>query len=353
MNENYSWSANAGRWLGIPVRFHLLLLLFVAAIFGMELTFQQVKTGTAFVTVLVLLVSIVIHELAHLFTIANLGGHVSNVILMPWGGNSSFVLPRTGQARGAVFLAGPFVNGAIFAICSAMLIQSGNAELSALTNPFMPHEFDISPPLWKISLIKIITWINFQLMWVNLIPCYPFDGASIVRSLISAINVDLPKLRVESAIMVMGHAVAFALIGLSWLVRDVSLGPVQPDWLIMLLAGITLLFAARHSFYEETQISDADWDDSSNVEYDSFYDEGSMFDFPTEHQNTAYSQWLVEKQEARLQDEMEIEEEENRLADNILKKMHAGGGLESLSSEERSILDRVSERIRKRRQQGV
>jgi hypothetical protein len=49
---------------------------------------------------------------------------------------------------------------------------------------------------------------------------------------------------------------------------------------------------------------------------------------------------------------MRAEEEEDRRADEILRKLH-DGGISSLTNEERTILDRVSARIRRNRQQGV
>ncbi len=104
-----------------------------------------------------------------------------------------------------------------------MLLQAGDADLTQLINPFRPNQFEIGQ--WQISLVKIATWANFQLLLVNLIPCFPFDGAAIVRATVFAMNPDLPKLRLESAIMVMGHAVAFTMIGLAWLVRDYNPGP--------------------------------------------------------------------------------------------------------------------------------
>ncbi len=354
MTENNTWSVSVGRWMGIPVRAHLFLLLSLAAIIGIELTLSgstvQVGVGTGIVTVLILMFSILIHEMGHIFTVTNLGGHVNNVLLMPWGGNSNYTLPPTSQSRGAVFLAGPFVNGAIFAFGAAMLVQSQNAELTQLTNPFRPQEFEFSQS--QISFLKIATWVNFQLMLFNLIPCFPFDGAKIVRSLVNSLNSDLPKLRVESAIMVMGHAVGFTTIGLAMLVRDYSPGPFPFAWVFMMLGGITLLFAAKYSFVEETKSSESDWEDPAEMNYESFYDDSSRFDFSGEHENSAYSQWLTEKQQERLHEELQREQEEDRQADEILKKLH-GDGLSSLTEEERSILDRVSARIRRRRQQGV
>ena len=123
--------------------------------------------------------------------------------------------------------------------------------------------------------------------------------------------------------------------------------------MILLIFGIVLIFAARHSLHVETQVVNTDWDEMEDMEYESLYNETSFFDFSNEdNDNTAYSQWLNEKQEARREDELRKEKEEDRRADEILQKLH-GDGIKSLTEEEKSILDRVSERIRRQRQQGV
>jgi hypothetical protein len=356
MTENFGWSASIGRWLGIPVRVHLLLLLFVSAIIGIEMTFNGqthvVGIGTGIVTVCLLLASIAIHELAHLFAIANLGGHVNTVVLMPWGGNSDYILPRSSRVRGAIFGAGPFVNGIIFALGATLLMRSGDATFTQLTNPFRPYEFVASN--WEISIVQITTWLNFQLMLINLIPCYPFDGASLVRALIGSLNVDLPKSRSESAIMVLGHAVAFTMIGLSLMLQDYHPGPFDSAWILLTLCGITLIFAARYSYLIETAVENDEWNDGPIMGYDSEFAEPmqTTFDFSSGNGDSVYSQWLNEKQDERIQAESAREEDEDRRADEILKKLHYGG-ISSLSTEERMILDRVSARIRRRREQGV
>jgi Zn-dependent protease len=343
--------------MGVPVRLHLLLFLLIALIFGAEWNKYSANSnlfaGTAMVTVLVLLVSILIHELAHIFSLCNLGGHVNEIVLMPWGGDSDFGLPATGPTRAVVYLAGPFVNGAIFLLGTVLLTQNESTTLIELVNPFAPHWFNAAD--WQVSLARIVTWVNFQLMLVNMIPCYPFDGANIVRSLVCMINVDLPKYRVETAIKVMGHAVAFSFIGMAWIFRDysaVSSLPIQPIWLLFLLFGITLFFSAQYSLSREIQSDETDWEDVEDMDYDSIYNESSIFDFSDDTENTAYSQWLTEKQDERREDQQRIEDEEDRRADEILKKLH-GGSLSNLTEEERSVLDRVSARIRRRRQQGV
>jgi Zn-dependent protease len=360
MMDNFSWSTHAGRWNGIPVRIHIFLFLFVAAMFGADwnpgTSNSNFFVGTAMVTTLVLLISIVIHELAHVFAISNLGGHVNNLVFMPWGGNSDFVYPKGGQARAVVHLAGPFANGMIFLFGMALLVQSEHSTLGHLINPLQPHWFNATD--WRVSLIEIISWVNFQLMLVNLLPCFPFDGAAFIRSMVSSLNVDLPRYRVETGIKLIGTATAFAFMGMAWFMRNYESPPgtsslFDPAWLPLLACGIALFFSARYSLNVETTTSpDSSWDEMREVEYDSIYSESSYFDFTDETENIAYSQWLVEKQESRRESEIRREEDEDRRADEILKKLHTDG-LKSLTDEERSVLDRVSSRIRQRRKEGV
>ena len=166
MSENLSWSTYAGRWMGVPVRIHCLLFLAIAVIFGAEwnqsTTNPNLFAGTAMVTVLVLLASIMIHELAHAFALVNLGGHVDQLVFTPWGGNSEYTLPDTGAAKAIVYLSGPFANGAVFSLGALVLLQTEMTSFIELVNPFGPHWFN--PAEWQVSVAKIFTWVNFQLL---------------------------------------------------------------------------------------------------------------------------------------------------------------------------------------------
>ena len=359
MKDNQIWSTSVGRWCGIPVRAHLFLFLFVVLLFGAEWNVGYANTnffsGTAMVTFLVLLASIVIHEMAHVFATTSIGGRVDQIVLMPWGGNSDIVVPERGWLTLVAYAAGPFINGMMFLFGLTLIVQTDFSSLTQLVNPFQPHWFVLSE--WKSSLVKIFAWVNFQLMIVNLLPCFPFDGAAMVRSGIRSLRLDLPAFRIEVAVKLLGNLVAFGLIGLGYLVRHSELGRIRPAWLVMVLVGVTLLFAARYSLYNETEEYEEEWGELDELEYSaSLYEVGGLYaDGPVdESSNFVYSQWLSEKQEARRQHELMVEQEEDERADLILEKLHqSGGDLECLSPEERHVLHRFSERIRKRRENCV
>lgn len=357
MVDQHCWSTNAGRWFGVPVRLHMLLFLFVALIFGVQwymVAPEPEVMGTALVTTVVLLAGVVLHELAHVFALVNLGGHAENLVLAPWGGNSDFSLSEDRSAdRLWVYLAGPFMNGALFAVASALLLRSGAFQsISELVNPFRPHGFHMSE-LWATSLAKITAWVNFQLMVVNLIPAFPFDGQQILRALIEWMNPRISILRRESTLMAFGHAVGLTLIGCALFLKDTTGGTLPPT-MVLLLGGITIMFAARYAHERHLEEVESEWDEIDDFDFDSLYGESEYHEnglFDTrDPESIGYSQWLQEKQEERQAAEEERERREELLADDILEKLHAEG-LDSLSEEERSILTRVSERIRRRRQQ--
>jgi hypothetical protein len=201
-----------------------------------------------------------------------------------------------------------------------------------------------------------MTWINFQLFLVNLIPCFPFDGAQLLRAAVFGVAGGSCRTRLESAIMVFGQGFAFGLIGLSIFTRDLSWGFVNSGWVVVLLTGITLIYTTRFSYIQITSQED-EWSDE-NADSESYYDDPQRtfdhpsFDYSDDSSNSIYSNWLREKEEERLIQLALSEEEENRRMDSILEKLHQTG-IHSLNSEEREILDRVSARLRRQRQQGV
>jgi Zn-dependent protease len=361
MNENNNWSIGVGRWVGVQVNIHAMLFLFIAFIFSVQWqfadSFRPDQMGTAMVTVAVLLASVIAHEIGHLYALSNLGGSTHRIILTPWGSNSEIEMPSTPWSQLIVSVAGPFVNFGIFLFSASLLMQTNMAQLSDLIHPLGPQRFDASTG--AVSLFKIAAWVNFHLLAINLIPCFPFDGAQMVRSMLNLMKLNVPRTRSESAIMVLGNGVAMTIFGLSLFLLDYNRGPIRPVWFYVMIASIALYFASRYSFEKETQNSgddyaNQDWSFDHLAASAAFYGGGEDFhshlDDPTGEEMISQSQWMTEKQEARLREIQEREYQEDRIADEILQKIHRGGqGIAGLSEDERAILNRVSDRLRRRR----
>jgi Zn-dependent protease len=359
MTENNSWSSSIGRWFDVPVRYHFFLVAFCVLIVAIELNASASRyhlfSGTAFFTVLLLLLSIILHEIAHAFSVKDVQGTVQQIVLMPWGGVSDYTLPASPAKRAFVYSSGLIANGLVFFLGAYLLMVSGHATIWQLINPLRPFDFDTSEIL--LSGLKTLTWVNFQLFIFNLIPCFPFDGAQILRNLISFVAVGASRVRMESAIKVMGQGTAFAIIGLAIFLRDSGWGFLNFGWVLMLLGGIALIYSAGFS-YDKNTSQENDWIDEESADLEPYYDDKSgsisysSFDFADDSDNSIYSNWLREKQEEKILTHVRREEEEHQRLDLILEKLHRSG-LQSLNEEERQLLHRVSARLRRQRQQGV
>ncbi len=359
MQPQDSWSVTIGRCVGVPVRLHVALLLFILWIWSIEWHFVKlspelggINTGTWIATAFAVLLAIVIHELGHVFAVLNLGGSVRKIVLSPWSGPSEFNLPPRLGAKAIVYLAGPFVNAMVFAMTAAMLVTLDHTTLARLIDPFHPNS--LSPP-FQVGCVKIFCWVNFQLFIINCIPAYPFDGSHWLRLVFLARNRSIPVHRLETAVMAVGNMVGIALIVLAFFSQRYNEGPLQPTWAVLAAGGIILIFTSRHEFFRRM----ADYHRAQVVENQSleelndfglFYDdEYESFEFGEDHSDSV-SQWLRQKQEERQLVEHEIELEENRRVDAILEKLHQSGK-DSLTEDEKSVLQRVSDRLRRRRRQ--
>jgi len=159
--------------------------------------------------------------------------------------------------------------------------------------------------------------------------------------------------------MVLGNGVGIGIIGSAFFLMDYDRSLIRPVWFFVMSFGIALYFASRYSFEIETKdlespYANQDWDFGQLASDAAFYgssdDFHSHLDEPSDEDMISQSQWMTEKQEARQREIREREYQEDRKADEILQKIHKGGkGMEGLSENDRAVLNRVSDRLRRRR----
>ncbi len=355
MSEKFSWSGNFGRWWGVPLQVHLFFFLFAATVFCVEWHYLQqpgTVAGTALVTIVVVFFMALLHELAHGFAAATLGGRLNSLVITPWGGQSEMAMPLQPREQFLVHAAGPFFNAAAFAIGALLLTMTERASFTSLINPLQPFALQGG---FEVSLMKIVTWVNFQMLIVNLIPAFPFDAQRMLRSAVLAYNRRTPALSLESGLLFFGVSSGLLLIAAAWLLRDNNTGPIQPTWYVLGVAGILVIFSARYGFHQEVVDAQKELqilDELMNYEmlYDNEDDEDEDTDpWLGDHEEGSIADWLYDQQSATENAERSVAIEEERRVDAILEKLHSDG-IEALTDEERRFLDRISQQYRRRRE---
>jgi len=163
--------------LGIPVR--ISIWFWVA---GTILGFSALKAGLPFLLawLLVLLVSILVHELGHALT-ARWFGYSPSILLYHFGG-LAFYQPRQNHSRARsilISLAGP----------GAGFILWGLTEL--FYRFVLPRfYFDLAPNFQQLASFIVIQMLFINLIWglVNLLPVLPLDGGRICQEICMAIS---------------------------------------------------------------------------------------------------------------------------------------------------------------------
>jgi stage IV sporulation protein FB len=201
-----------GEWrfhfLGIPVRVHpwfWMTTLFMGA---------SNDTGAVLIWLAVCFVSILIHELGHVFAFRAFGVR-ADVVLYSWGG---LAVPNGGSRLGTfgqlvVSLAGPFAGFGFAAAVSAVALLAGATFHLSVHTVVMPSLSAVvnGSYYWNV-LLNDLLWVNISWGLLNLLPIYPLDGGQAARALMT--HHDPLRGRRRSLILSVTVGVVMAALGL-------------------------------------------------------------------------------------------------------------------------------------------
>jgi Zn-dependent protease len=299
-------------------------------------------------TLAVLVVSVLLHELGHLYAAGRLGCSMDEIVLGPLGGLAPPRAAYDAQAEIAVYLAGPLVNLFLCVAAAPLLFIQPESDIVGLLNLLHPRGVGAGP--WSADAVKLVFWVNWVLFCVNFIPAFPFDGGRALRAAILAVRPNIGRQFATLVVVRLAKFVALALIVGAWLVRGTGPDGVAPAWFVFVLLGIFLFFSAK----QEERKTD-EWDDMSHFGYD--YPAASYNHFeaghdPIESQVGFFGRWMERRRESKLRQQREADARDEMLMDEVLDRVHKYG-LNSLSEEERALLHRVSQRYRGRLGNGA
>ncbi|HEV2129439.1 MAG TPA: site-2 protease family protein [Thermomicrobiales bacterium] len=220
------------RLLDVDIHIHPTFLLIVAwAVarwgFGSDGGVGSLLLGLVFV--LLIMVSVVVHELGHVLMAREFGVRVLDVTLWPFGGVARIEqIPAHSRAEFMISLAGPAMNFAIFVALLPVLILVGliGGRDALLAGAEL---FD------RITLVGLLTYValtNLFIMVFNLIPAFPMDGGRVLRAaLVNIVGRD----RATTVAVTLGSLLA--LLAAVWGVWDRSL--------VLVAVGIFVAIAAQ------------------------------------------------------------------------------------------------------------
>ena len=350
MHDHASWSLGFGRWGGVHVRVHMFFVLFAA--FTCYLSWPDGKTAgspkvdeLAIYGLSILLVSVLLHEVGHLWAARRLGGRLDQIVLVPWGGLTTVRGIADPRAELLTHLAGPAAHVAVCLLCAPLLVGP-SGHLLGLMNPLAPEQ--LADPPTALKLVRLAFWINWTLLLLNLLPVFPFDGGAAFRA---AMLVKWPELGRRGASWVVASLAKVAVIAVAVLALvlpfdDESYGLVPLRFPLVLLC-IFLYFSAQH----EERRSAAEESDEDDPFSDSRLPANlSSLEHAVEQGGDSsgpLQRWKERRRELRLRRQRALEAEEERRVDEILQRLH-NHGMQALSPEDRALLDRVSARYRSR-----
>ncbi|GAC1373599.1 MAG: hypothetical protein NVSMB43_11380 [Pseudarthrobacter sp.] len=210
-----------GRIAGIPVVLAyswFVIAAFTVVVYGPVLLQRNPAFGitayyVAFAYALLLLISVLVHELAHALTAKIYGWPTQKIVLNLWGGHTQFENFTATPARSVIVaLAGPAAN--LVLAGGAWLVLSGSnfgVVADTLTNIFM--------------------WANFVIGIFNVLPGLPLDGGRIVESAVWKATGSQAKGTVAA-----GWAGRVIVVALGfWFIAMPLLAGVTPDFSLLMI----------------------------------------------------------------------------------------------------------------------
>ena len=335
------WSISLGRWWGVAVYLHVFFVL--SALLALAFTIPtKGLAGDGLLMVAVLLVSVTLHEVGHTLAALRVGGKVDAIVLGPVGGLISPRVPDEPETHLFVALAGPMMHLLLAVLAAVVLATEGDGQLLGLLNPFVTPENLVEPGTTPVIVAKLALWLNWILMLLNLLPAYPFDGGPILRAMLWP-ALGRRTARIVTARVAMGTAFLFCVASLVSVAGGWPL--LVPMWIPLLTLGLFLFFSARQDL---AAAASPEWNDEP-AGYQLSSDGLDLLDVMWASEDDEDDGVLVEHQQRPAeQNRRELEAVEDARVDDILARLH-DSSWDALSPEEIAILQRASQRYRRRR----
>lgn len=159
-------SYNIGQVLGIPIKVHITLLIFLPIIALQIGLWTGVHFFWGLVAAAGLFGSVALHELGHAVVAMTKRIRVREILLLPIGGLAQLDrMPEHPQDEMQIALAGPLVS---------LLLAAGAFFLYLFFTGWMPRSIP--------TLFLVLASMNLMLALFNMLPSFPMDGGRVFRA---------------------------------------------------------------------------------------------------------------------------------------------------------------------------
>ena len=171
------WSIPLGTWFRVRVRLNIWfpLLLFLFA--------HWVGWTLGSLCTLILLVTVIVHEFAHIFAARLTGGDGDEILLWPLGGSAFCRTAPTFRSQFLTPAAGPASNLLLCLVTFPACYQAGLVR-AAFVPGVLPIS-DLTPGHFVRDLLILGFSLNWALVLLNLIPAFPLDGGQMLRAVLT------------------------------------------------------------------------------------------------------------------------------------------------------------------------
>lgn len=322
------WSFSLGEWFATRVRVsYFFPVLIVFFLLRLDWPIAAILTG-------VFVVSVLLHEMVGHILIARLtGGSGNEVLLYPLGGLAVTTPAPTRLSQLLVPAGGPLVH---LAICCMTFPATYHSEYwSAAVNPLILPSVSLEHG-WLVPTLVLIFDVNLLMMMANLIPIYPLDGGQFLSNLLSF---SLDGRLVKEVMIKTGACCALAIM-FAGLWFDSTLAVFAGA--ILLILNIQL---SQQQIYEESYTE-------TFLGYDFSQGYTSLeqsTETQTQKRKSFWARWKERRDDEKRRLDQERERDDESKLDAILEKLHQGGH-DSLTEQEKQVLNRASARYRSRKQ---
>ena len=325
LDNPMTWSLTLGSLAGIVVRLHIVFILFVIVRLSVSAFGSGgLGPGPTSISMAVLFLVVLLHEFGHCFACRKVGGSANEILMWPLGGLAYCQPPDHWRAHLITVIGGPAVNVFICALITPILgLLTGIWWGVAIPNPLDLVAGLYNPEVarsWPHITLYWINSISFILLLFNLLPLFPMDGGRIVQALL------WPKYGYAKS-MLFAVRIGFVgaiLLGLFGFVADqmILIFIAVFGGFVCYTTGKQLKFTEEFMGYEGEDYS------------------ASVFakddDPPAKPGKPTRTERRQEREAKKLKEEM-------HQVDGILEKI-AKSGIGSLSSSEKKLLERATER---------